>query len=103
MNLEELKQKLRSYKKSEIIITDHAKIRALVRDMDLNEVRENIINPEKLSAFKEVEAEKNNERKFECYFAYSKFYCHKYVLTVNGKIIIVTIININRDWQKMIK
>ena len=46
---------------------------------------------------------KDNERKFECYFAYSKNYCHKYILVINGKIIIVTIIDINRDWQKMIK
>jgi len=103
MNLKELKEKLRTYNKSNISFTDHAEIRAFIRNINLNEIKENIINPKKLAAFKEVKAEKDNERKFECYFAHSKYYCHKYVLTVNGKIIIVTIININRDWQKMIK
>ena len=45
MNLEELKEKLREYKKKDIIITDHAKIRALIREINLDDVKENIINP----------------------------------------------------------
>lgn len=103
MNLEEFKNKLKKYKKADIIMTYHAKIRALVRNVDLDEVKKNIIFPDKLIYYREQEAEKPDEKKFECYFEYSKNYCHKYILTTNGKIIIVTIISINRNWQKMIK
>lgn len=103
MELENFKKKLQSYTKNDIIITDHAKVRAITRDIELKEVKENIINPERLVAIKEIPANNPSEGKFECYFAYTKYHCHKYILTINGKIIIVTIISINRDWQKMIK
>ena len=43
------------------------------------------------------------ESKYGCYFVYSKTHCHKYVLVLNRKTIIVTIISINRDWQRMLK
>jgi len=48
MNLDKLKEKLKRYRKSDIIFTTHAEIRALGRGIDLEEVKENIINPEKL-------------------------------------------------------
>jgi len=102
MNLEELKKKLKTYKKENIIITKHAELQALVRDIDLEEVKENIINPIRLVYAKSQHIIKQNEEKYDCYFAYSKHTYHRYVLTINGNIIIVTIIKINRDWQKAI-
>lgn len=39
MNLEELKEKFKSYKKEEIIITEHAELQAFVRNVDLGEVK----------------------------------------------------------------
>ena len=102
MNLEELKNKLRKYKKEDIIITKHAELQAFVREVDLEEVKENIINPVKLVYVKEQESEREDEKKYDCYFAYSRHLYHRYVLTINRKIIIVTIIKINRDWQKAI-
>lgn len=103
MELGELKTKLKKYKKSDIIFTTHAEIRALGRRINLEEVKENIINPTKLVYAEKVNAKYRGEEKYECYFSYSKIYCHKYVLTINRKIIIITIININRDWQKLVK
>ncbi len=103
MKVKEFKKKLKKYKKKDIIITDHAELRAMFRNIDLEEVKQNILNPEKLIFVKEQKAKKINEKKYECYFAYSDNYCHKYVLTLNSKIIIVTIININRNWQKIIE
>jgi lipoate-protein ligase A len=103
MDLEAFKEKLKSYKKSDIIFTSHAKIRALGRGIDLEEVRENIVNPIKLVYAKKLEEKHPDEEKFECYFNYSKLYSHKYVLTLNRKVIIITIISINRDWQRMVK
>jgi hypothetical protein len=103
MDLNEFKEKLKKYKKSDLIFTNHAEIRALGRGINLEEVKENIINPERLVYAEKTEAKYEGEEKFECYFAYSKNYCHKYVLTLNRKVIIITIININRDWQKMVR
>ncbi len=102
MNLEELKKKLRTYKKSDIIITEHANFQAFTRNIDLEEVKENVINPVKLVYAKKQEAKYKGEEKYDCYFSYSKHLYHRYALTINAKIIIVTIIKINRDWQKAI-
>ena len=102
MELKELKEKLKKYKKTEIIITDHAELQAFTRDVDLEEVKENVINPFRLVYIKRQDAKYKGEEKYDCYFAYSKHLYHRYALTINAKIIIVTIIKINRDWQKAI-
>jgi predicted transcriptional regulator len=102
MDLDKLKQKLSSFTEKDIIITDHAKIQAIVREIDLKEVKQNIIKPEKLVYAKEQKSKKSGEDKYDCYFAYSRHLYHRYVLTINRKVIIVTIIKINRDWQKAI-
>ena len=69
---------------------------------NLEEVKENIINPSRLVYAKKQETQKQGEEKYDCYFAYSKHLYHRYILTINRKMIIVTIIKINRDWQKAI-
>lgn len=102
MGLEDLKKRLRNYRKEEIIVAKHAELQAFVRQVDLSEVKNNIANPEKLVYAKKQESKKSDEEKYDCYFAYSKHLYHRYILTVNRKIIIVTIIKINRDWQKAI-
>ena len=102
MNLEELKNKLRTYKKSDIIVTDHAELQAMVRNVDLEEVRESVVNPSRLVHAKKQEAKRKNEEKYDCYFAYSKHLYHRYAVVLSRKLIIVTIIKINRDWQKAI-
>jgi hypothetical protein len=78
-------------------VTKHAEIRAMHRNIKIEEVISNILSPEKLVFIKEQEKEK-----YECYFEYSKDFCHKYILVTNGKVIRVTIISINRGWQKAI-
>ena len=102
MELSNLKEKLKSYKDSEIIITKHAELQAFVREVDLVEVKRNLLDPKKLVYVKRQEAKRKGEEKYDCYFAYSKSLYHRYVLTINGKILIVTIIKINRDWQRSI-
>jgi len=102
MDLDSLKKKLRGFKDKNIIITNHAELQAFVRDIDINEVKKNIRNPEKLVYAKEQDSIKEDEEKYDCYFAYPKHLYHRYVLIIDGKIIIVTIIKINRDWQKAI-
>jgi hypothetical protein len=102
MEIEELKEKLKEYKKSDIIITEHAELQAFTRDVDLEEVKKNILNPIKLVYTKKQETKYKNQEKYDCYFAYSKYLYHRYILTINAKLIIVTIIKINRNWQKAI-
>jgi hypothetical protein len=75
----------------------------MARGVDLEEVKNNIINPEKLVFVEKQEIEDKTKEKYDCYFAYSDYLCHRYILTINRKIIIVTIIKINRNWQKIIE
>lgn len=103
MNLEILKDKLKGYSKRDIIITNHAEVQAIMRDIELNEVIENITNPERLVYAIGQTSEEAGKEKYDCYFAYSKEICHRYILTLNRKVIIVTIIKINRDWQRIIE
>jgi hypothetical protein len=103
MDLKELKEKLRKYKKEDIIITEHAKIQAYAREVDLEEVKTNILNPERLVYAKEQESQNSQEEKYDCYFAYSKTLCHRYIIVLNRKLLIVTIIKINRNWQKIVE
>lgn len=100
MDILKFKERLKRYKENDIVFTRHANIQAYVREMDLNEIKNNILNPEKLVYYKQQRAERVNEEKYECYFAYSSTYYHKYVIIVDGKLIICTVIKINRRWQR---
>jgi len=102
VNLGELKERLKKYKKEDINFTPHAELQAFTRDVDLEEVKENVVNPGKLVYARKQEAKYPGEEKYDCYFAYSKKFAHRYVLVLNRKIIIATIIKIERDWQKTI-
>lgn len=94
-----LKEKLKKYNKDMIVITDHAWEQAVFREISLDEVKENIINPERLLYAIRQKAIKAGEEKYDCYFGYSERLCHRYVLVVNRKCIVCTMIRINRRWQ----
>ena len=103
MNLEELKAKLKKYKKEDLVFTPHAKLQAEVRQTDVDEIKENIINPEKLVYFEEQPSKKTGEKKYDCYFAYSQDFYHRYIIVLNRKILIVTVIGVNRRWQHLLE
>ncbi|MBN1156005.1 hypothetical protein JXA85_00170 [Candidatus Woesearchaeota archaeon] len=103
VDIDILKERLRRYKKEQIIITDHARVQAMFRNIDLEEIKENIINPERLSYAREQKAEKKNEQKYDCYFGYSKTQCHRYILVISAKCIVCTVIKINRRWQHTVE
>jgi hypothetical protein len=102
MELEEFKNKLRTYKKKDIVVTEHADLQAFSRRIDLEEVKENLINPVRLVYFNREE-EYSNEERYECFFEYASNLYHKYAVVLKRKIIIVTVIVINRRWQGEIK
>jgi len=94
-----LKEKLSKYQKSDIVITNHAQDQAIFRSISLSEVKHNIINPVRLSYAVKSVADRKGEEKYDCYFGYSKTQCHRYILVINGKCIVCTVIKINRRWQ----
>lgn len=76
-------------------------LQAVFRGIDIDEVRENIINPKRLQFAIEQKSGKKGEHKYDCYFGYSKTQCHRYILRVNRKCIVCTVIKINRRWQRI--
>ena len=73
------------------------------RGIDLEKVRDNILNPVRLMMAIRQEAEKAGEEKYDCYFIQSGNLCHRYILIINEKIIICTVIKINRRWQRRVE
>lgn len=69
---EELKQKLKKYSEDDIVFTTHALLRAKQRNIGLDEVKDNIINPMRLSYAEKQESHKLGEEKYNCYFLHSK-------------------------------
>ena len=100
---ESLIPRLKNYSKESIIFSTHAKEQAIFRGILLDEIRENIINPKRLVFAGRQEAEHLNEEKYDCYFAYSKTQCHRYVLVINAHCIVCTVIKINRRWQHQVE
>ena len=97
-------EKLKKFKKEDIIITNHAILQSEFREIPLEEVKENILNPTKLVFVERQKTLKPEEEKFNCYFAYSENLCHRYIIVLNysrRKVIICTIIKINRRWQHL--
>ena len=103
MNLEEFKNRLRKYQKKDIVVTEHADLQAFLRRINLEEVKANLLDPVKLVHFNKEETENPNEEIYECFFEYSTNLYHKYAIVLNRKIIIVTVIVINRRWQGEIR
>lgn len=96
-------EKLKKYKKGDIIITYHAKFQAEFRQISVEEVKDNLINPKRLVSAVKEEAKHENEEKFDCLFDYGKNTAHRYIITINSRVIIVTVIKINRKWQYLVE
>jgi hypothetical protein len=92
-----LVEKLKRYKKEDIILTYHAKAQAIFRGISLDEITENIINPQRLYFARK----EDGEEKYDCYFGYSKTQCHRYILALEAKCVVCTVIKINRRWQRI--
>ncbi len=100
---DEIINKLKQFNKDDVIISDHALIRLKQRQITEAEIIENIINPKRLQYAIKQEADRPGEEKFDCYFDYSKTQCHRYVLVIKNKVIVVTVVKVNRRWQKIVE
>lgn len=98
-----LKDKLKKYKKEDIVITSHAKVQAIMRGIRPDEVKENITNTFRLVYAEKQEALGPGEEKYNCYFGCSNTQCHRYALVVNDACLVCTVIKINRRWQRMVE
>ena len=96
-------EKLILYSKDDNQFSNHAEIRMLQRQINKEEVINNIINPKRLEYAIKEESIRSNEARFDCYFGYSKTQCHRYVLIVKHDVVVVTVIKINRRWQKIVE
>ncbi len=96
----DLKEKLKNYGKESIIFTTHAYEQAVFRGLNLDEIKENIINPQRLVFAKSQKAHFVNEEKYDCYFGYTSLYCHRYILVLGKKCVVCTVIRIHRKWQE---
>jgi hypothetical protein len=94
---------LTKYNIKDIVITEHALKQALFRNIKIDEIKENIINPKRLKYYNKQKANNDYEEKYDCYFIYSRTLCHRYILVLNEKCIICTVIKINRKWQRMVE
>lgn len=94
---------LKSYSEKDIILSAHAEIRLFQRQINKEEVINNILNPKRLEYALKEDAKNAFEEKFDCYFQYSKTQCHRYVLLFTEKVVVVTVVKINRRWQKIVE
>lgn len=61
----------------------------------------NLLNPSRrLSFANRLSHEADGLEKFKCYFGYSKTQCQIYIIKTNHKVIVKTIIKLNKRWQK---
>ena len=102
MNYKEyLIKALKKFAKDNIIIDEHAGLRARQRGVDIEEVYDNLLKPSKrLSFVNKLEEEEDKLEKYKCYFSYSKTQCQIYIIKVNDKLVVKTIIKLNKRWQK---
>ena len=64
---------LKKFKKEDIEIDPHAELRAKRRNVNLEDVKYNLLNPSKrLSFANDLESEVDGLEKYKCYFGYSK-------------------------------
>lgn len=96
-------KKLSLFSKEDIVFSQHAQIRMIQRQLNKEEVINNIINPKRLEYALKEKSNNQNEEKFDCYFGYSKTQCQRYVLLIKKNIIVITAIKINRRWQKIVE
>lgn len=103
MELNDLKIKLSKYSTNDIVFTNHSLLRARFRKLDLEQIKKIILDPNKLVFIEKQNALYEKEEKYNCYYHYSKKSTLRTALVFNGKIIIVTLISIDKEWQRIIE
>lgn len=95
MNLDELKNRLKGYKREDILFSCHAEIRLLQRNISRKIIEENITNPENLIDFMEESSER---QKCKLIFELSHNRNLIVVAALGGKITVITALIRYRKW-----
>lgn len=98
--LDYIKKELMKYRAHEIVIWPHAREQAAVRGIQIDEIIENILNPERLVHIKEQTAKYDNEIKIECWFPGAGVRHDLYVLILAKKLFVCTVIRRERWWEE---
>ncbi|MBD3390247.1 hypothetical protein GF415_04845 [Candidatus Micrarchaeota archaeon] len=77
-------------------------MQSAIRGIDREEVMQNLMNPSKMFFAREQGAREQNEQKFDCYFGISKKWAHRYVIVINRKLLVITVIKVRKKWQKKV-
>lgn len=93
---------LKRFKKEDILFDDHARMQSAIRGIEREDVIHTLLNPSKMFFAREQQARGENERKFDCYFSISKRWAHRYVIVINRKLLVITVIKIRKKWQKKV-
>lgn len=99
---EQILKKLASIEKGDIVITPHAGMRAAQRNIGMEEIYGNLLNPSKL-VFAEYECETEDGKKYCCYFDTSKKRFNLYVIVINNNVTVVTVFEANKKLQKRVE
>lgn len=88
---EEVKKLLARYSREQIIIGRHSQDRASARWITQEVIIENILNPDCLLYAREQKANGPYERKFECFFGRSTIPFHRYIIVLNKRVFVCSV------------
>lgn len=96
---EEMLKYLRMYEREDIIFTKkNIEEQLAIRRLAKEEIIGNLLNPKKLifAEKQEREFKGKKEDRYNCYFIFSKSRAHRYVLSFNDKLKVITAIPLGR-------
>jgi hypothetical protein len=100
---EEVAEKLKRYKSEDIILTNHAIWRSLERDVDMEELKRDLLDPKELYAAQRLKAKGEREEKFKCFFKKSNRTTIIAVIVINLRILVITVTNRKRKLGRMVR
>lgn len=99
----ELISRLKKYSAEDIVFTDHALLRAKMRQIDIENVKRNLLKPDGFVFARKESGCGHGEAKFDCYLSLSKGLAHRYVIVLNKKVVVITVIKLRKKWQARVE
>ena len=96
-------EKLKRYKREDIIFTHHALWRSVERYVDLVELKRDLLDPKELYAAHRLPAKRENEEKFKCFFKKSNRTTVGAVIVINKEILVITVTKKRRKLNRTVR
>jgi len=97
-----MKERVRKYKKSDIVLSKHVLIRCAQRKINPNMIFDLIQNPEKLTGF-EQEFLSRRESKYKLIFQLSNARDLAVVIVLNGRLEVITAWFVIKKWERRMR